>query len=426
MRLLCVSLISKTAPLRALFAPFVALVATLFMVTVESTAHAAPRALCSFEHSNASLTREGLIYLRYSLGIRDNAALVARTGFLTVHGTAAQEAINCTTCQPQLDINGSGSFDMTDAIIVSRRLAGFSGADLTAGLSLGTGSRNTQALIESFINNGCPDPNPVVVLAAGDIADCPTPTGAVQTLALLRNTPGVPVLTLGDNVYDVGSLTEFNDCFAPTWGTEMPRLRPSPGNHDYGIANATGYYSYFGANAGLNRTGYYSFDVGNWHFISLNSNIASTAGSPQELWLRNDLANTTRQCILAYWHHPRFSSSATHGSNTKMQPIWSTLMQYGATLVLSGHVHNYERFAKQNATGVADPTNGIRGFNIGTGGVGLYSMGSAIANSEFRNDSTYGIFKLTLGASNYSWQFIDTNSNVIDSGSANCNTRPSL
>jgi hypothetical protein len=249
-------------------------------------------ARCPFDRDTASLTHDGLVYVRYALGLR-GASLVAGTALTAAQAAAAAEAITCPSCLPQLDINGDGVFDANDAAVIARKLAGFTGVRLTDGLTLGTGARPDAASQQLFVASGCPVASPVVMLAAGDIAYCtaaPSQTGAAQTAAVLRRVPGVPVLTLGDNAYVDGTAIEFSGCFDPTWGVEKARLRPAPGNHDYNTANTAGYFGYFGAAAGPTARGYYSFDIGDWHIVSLNSNIDASTGSEQEQWLRADLA----------------------------------------------------------------------------------------------------------------------------------------
>ena len=197
-----------------------------------------------------------------------------------------------------------------------------------------------------------PPPGSVVLVGAGDIADCSS-SGDEATALLLDNIAGT-VFTAGDNAYSNGSATDYSQCYDPTWGRQKARTRPAPGNHEYNTSGAAPYYAYFGATAGPAGLGYYSYDLGAWHLISLNSNIAMSAGSAQEQWLRADLAANTKQCVLAYWHHPRFSSGS-HGSSTAPQPLWQALYDYNADLVISGHDHNYQRFAPQTPTGAADP-----------------------------------------------------------------------
>jgi hypothetical protein len=258
----------------------------------------------------------------------------------------------------------------------------------------------------------------VVLVGAGDIADCGS-TGDEATAALLDGIPGT-VFTAGDNAYPDGSITDFA-CYDSSWGRHKTRTRPSPGNHEYNTSGAAGYYAYFGSAAGPSGLGYYSYDLGAWHIVSLNSEVDVSTGSPQETWLRADLAASTKQCTLAYWHKPRFSSATRHGSDASMEPLWQALYDFHAEIVVVGHDHNYERFAPQTPAGVADPTTGIREFVAGTGGKGIEPGSSLIANSEVFDDTTFGVLKLTLGAGTYSWQFIPiAGQTFTDSGSGTC------
>lgn len=261
-----------------------------------------------------------------------------------------------------------------------------------------------------------------VVLAAGDIAGCSS-TGDSETAAVLAGHAGT-VLTLGDNVYDSGTPAEFADCYEPTWGAEKGRTRPSPGNHDYRTAGAAGYYGYFGAAAGDPAEGYYSYDLGNWHVVSLNSNcsiVSCQVGSAQEQWLRADLAANTKPCTVAYWHHPRYSSGANHGSYTTVQPLWQALYDSDAELVLAGHEHNYERFAPMTATGSVDTELGIRSFVVGTGGRSHYGFGAPVEGSEVGDDTTFGVLKLTLRPNSYDWEFLPVAGGTFtDSGTGPC------
>ena len=257
-----------------------------------------------------------------------------------------------------------------------------------------------------------------VLVGAGDIADCGS-SGAEATAALLDAIPGT-VFTAGDNAYSSGTASEYANCYDPTWGRHKARTRPAPGNHEYNTSDAAPYYAYFGANAGPSGRGYYSYDLGDWHLISLNSNIDMSAGSAQELWLRADLAATTKTCVLAYWHHPRFSSGS-HGSSTESQPLWQALYDYNADVVVVGHDHNYQRFAPQTPSGAPDPVRGIREFVAGTGGRSHYSFSTPIANTEAYNTDTWGVLKLTLDAASYSWEFIPiTGGTYRDSGTGAC------
>ena len=269
-------------------------------------------------------------------------------------------------------------------------------------------------------------PAPIAVagtlLAAGDIASCDS-AGDEATARLLDSHAGT-VITLGDNAYPGGSISEFIRCYDPTWGRVRARTFPSPGNHEYVTGGAAGYFEYFGEAAGDPEKGYYSFDAGEWHLISLNSNCGEVggcgAGSPQERWLRADLAASDARCVLAYWHHPRFSSGE-HGNHASMRPFWQALYDFGADVVLSGHDHDYERFAPQTPAGAADPQRGIRQFVVGTGGRSHYGFGAHVANGEVRHSGTFGVLKLTLRASGYYWQFLPVGgASFTDAGSAEC------
>jgi acid phosphatase type 7 len=267
-----------------------------------------------------------------------------------------------------------------------------------------------------------PSDDPVLV-GAGDIASCSS-SGDEATASLLTNIAGT-VVTLGDNVYDNGTATEYTNCYGPSWGRFLSRTKPTPGNHEYNTANAAGYYGYFGAAAGDPSKGYYSYDLGAWHIIVLNSNsscttISCAAGSAQDTWLRADLAAHTNVCTLAYWHHPRFNSGAAHGNNTAVANFWDALYQAGADVILNGHEHVYERFAPQTPAAVAN-ANGIRQFTVGTGGRSHYTIGTIQPNSEVRDGNTYGVLKLTLHATGYDWQFVPVaGASFTDSGTASC------
>ncbi len=259
----------------------------------------------------------------------------------------------------------------------------------------------------------------IVLVGAGDIADCSS-SGDEATANLLDNIAGT-VFTAGDNAYPDGTTANFSQCYQPSWGRHKARTRPSPGNHDYNTSGAAPYYAYFGSNAGPAGRGYYSYDLGNWHIISLNSNISMTATSPQVTWLVSDLAATTKPCVLAYWHHPRFSSSSNHGNHSETQPLWDALYNARAEIVISGHDHTYERFAPQRPDGTADASRGIREFVVGTGGRDLYNFGTPEPNSQVRYNGSFGVLKLTLGSASYSWQFIPVAGGTFtDSGSGTC------
>ena len=262
-----------------------------------------------------------------------------------------------------------------------------------------------------------PSGDPVFV-GAGDIAN--SGSGDSATAALLDGISGT-VFTTGDNVYNNGTAAEFTSYYQPTWGRHKSRTRPSPGNHDYNTSGATGYYNYFGSVAGPSGRGYYSFDLGNWHIVSLNSNISMSAGSAQEQWLRTDLASSTKPCTLAYWHHPLFTSGANHAPSTSTRPLYQALYDYNADVAVWGHNHQYERFAPMNPSGTLDNSRGLRSFVAGMGGASHYGFGTIRPNSQARNSDTYGVLKFTLHANSYTWQFVpESGKTYSDSGTGSC------
>jgi len=250
-------------------------------------------------------------------------------------------------------------------------------------------------------------------VGAGDISRCDN-NNDEATAKLLDGISGT-VFTAGDNAYDSGTYTEYLNCYDPTWGRHKSRTKPSPGNHDYQTSGAAGYFQYFN-----NVPSYYAYNLGAWRIYSLSSEIDVSASGAQATWLQSDLAANPKQCVLAYWHKPRWSSGSTHGSTSAMQAIWQILYNAGADVVISAHEHNYERFAQMNATG-STVSQGLREFVVGTGGASHYGFGSALSSSEVRNSSTSGVLKLTLSSSGYSWQFVPVaGSTFTDSGSSNC------
>ncbi|HEX9013049.1 MAG TPA: DNRLRE domain-containing protein, partial [Anaerolineaceae bacterium] len=276
-------------------------------------------------------------------------------------------------------------------------------------------------------------PAPAVLLAAGDIARCgggtstPAPgSGAQITSDLLLNASG-SLFTLGDNSNDSGSLDEYINCFGPTWGRLKDRLTPAMGNHDIIADNQGGpYFSYFGAPAHPESFGHFSLDLGAWHIVVLNAECAvggqgCGAGSPQETWLRGDLAAHPGKCILAIWHQPLFTSG-TQSGYTEMRAFWQALYDYHADIILNGHNHNYERFAPQDPFANSDPANGVREFVVGTGGASLDASSFPLAaNEEVRSTAAYGYLKLSLYPGSYTWQFIPQPGSIFtDSGSSTC------
>lgn len=275
-----------------------------------------------------------------------------------------------------------------------------------------------------------------VIMAAGDIAcdpqssnfnDARGKNGNCQMMAtadLVIQKKPTAVLALGDNQYEKGEFINFQKSYDPTWGRFKAITRPVPGNHEYYKSNAEGYFQYFGKLAGDRDKGYYSFNLGNWHLIALNSNCDAiggcSAGSAQEKWLKADLQKNPKTCTLAYWHHPRFSSGV-HGNNKIVEDLWKDLYEAGTELVLSGHDHSYERFAPQGLDEKLDTQKGIRQIVVGNGGKNLYPFKTLRANSEVRDNETYGVLKVSLHAKSYDWELMPIAGDTFtDKGSTLC------
>ena len=255
-----------------------------------------------------------------------------------------------------------------------------------------------------------------VLIGAGDIGFCGSP-GAEATARVLDRLPGT-VFTAGDNAYTNGTRAEFQNCYAPSWGRHLARTRPVAGNHEY-ASGAGAYFEYFGSSAGPSGAGYYSYAVGPWRVIALNSEIPVFAGSEQLMWLRSELASTRTLCTAVIWHRPLFSSGR-HGDNPDMRDVWRTLYEYDVDVVINGHDHSYERFAPQDPDGRYDPARGIREFVAGTGGAPLYEFSSLRPNSEVRA-SAWGIASFTLNGNGYQWEFVPVDGESFrDMGSAAC------
>ena len=274
-----------------------------------------------------------------------------------------------------------------------------------------------------------------VIMAAGDIACGSGSSGAsckqMQTSDLLMQQNPDAVLLTGDNQYEDGELPDYQSFYDPSWGRKKSITHPAIGNHEYGDPNGKGTFDYFNGvgnfsgPAGDRDKAYYSYDLGNWHLIALNSNCSKaggcSAGSAQEQWLRADLAANTKPCTLAYWHHPRWTSDTRDFDTPAVQSFWNALYDYGAEVVLVGHSHFYERFAPQNPSHQLDNSLGIRQFIVGTGGRNVYGFGTIEANSQVRNGTTFGALKMTLHPGSYDWQFLPiAGSSFTDSGTTFC------
>lgn len=264
-----------------------------------------------------------------------------------------------------------------------------------------------------------------ILVGAGDIASCDDLAGAYATAKLIEKVPGT-VFAAGDLAYPNGSDEDFAKCYQPTWGRFKDRTRPAPGNHEYHSDGASGYNRYFGAAAGDPTKGYYSYDLGAWHILALNSECDQVGGcdaaSPQGNWLVQDLAQHPAGCTLAYFHKPLFSSGGSHGNDPLMKPLWDELYHAGADIVINGHDHNYERFGPQDPDGKLDTVHGIREFVVGSGGKNSHrALGQTKPNSEIRNGDTFGVLKLTLHAKSYDWEFLpEAGKTFTDSGTGTC------
>jgi acid phosphatase type 7 len=338
------------------------------------------------------------------------------------------------TCSLDIDAEGTPDYTFTDCQVSSSQTHHYSLAGLYKAILAVTDSANTATAAVSTVITSPPEP--VTILAAGDIACDPASENFNGGLGnenrcrqkyvadLIGQINPDAVLTLGDTQYEESTLEQFMASYDLSWGKYKAITYPAVGNHEYLTADASGYYSYFGAAAGDPSKGYYSYDLGAWHIVALNSNCNKVGGceadSPQGQWLKADLAAHPNTCTLAYWHHPRFSSGH-HGSDAGYVDFWETLQQAGAEIVLVGHDHNYERFAPQDASGNADPEHGLRQFVVGTGGKGLRPFELVQANSEVRNGEVYGLLKLTLEPSSYAWEFVpEAGAIFTDVGSSSC------
>jgi hypothetical protein len=286
-----------------------------------------------------------------------------------------------------------------------------------------------------------------ILVGAGDIARCypdgnpleavpASQTPAEATAKLLDRIPGT-VMAVGDNAYEYGSPTDYATCYDPTWGRHKARTRPATGNHEYLTPDAAGYFGYFGVAAHPETNGYYSYDIGQWHVVVLNSTPQWALCPPQpplqsaddgrrcvgdrtqQAWLAADLLAHTSLCTIAYFHHPRFSSGE-HGNQYEMQQFWDILYANNVDVVISGHDHDYERFAPQNPDAVADPVRGIREIVVGTGGAQLRPFATVVQNSQVRLAGIHGVLALALGDGGYGWAFVSVDGNVRDSGGGGC------
>jgi len=263
----------------------------------------------------------------------------------------------------------------------------------------------------------------VTLVGAGDIAGCDFKHDS-KTARLLGRIPAT-VFTLGDSVYPDGTRKQFRDCYDPTWGKYKKRTRPSVGNRDYETSGAEPYFDYFGWRAGKPSRGYYSYDLGAWHIVALNSNCKEVGGcewrSAQGHWLRRDLDRHRARCTLAYFHHPLYASGSGYDS-PEVKPFWHILYNHHAEVILNGHAHRYERFARIKPSGARSLAKGIRQFIVGTGGApGEFQHGSDEPRVQAKKTGAPGVLKLELGSGFYHWKFVPVaGRNYTDSGRARC------
>lgn len=370
---------------------------------------------------------------RLRLHVADDPAAASAAGgrFALVSSTSWTEAGTTWANRPAID--GSGLWTL-GAVRRNAWVAMDVGWAVRAGTTLEVGATSTSADLAAFDSRESASPPqlvvtieepatsaPVTVQAAGDIARCESPRDEA-TAALLAGS-SAPILALGDLAYPGSGPTDIVDCFGPSWGVHRARIRPVIGNHEYRVSGAAPYWSYFGAAAGPSGKGWYSFDLGAWHVVALNSNCSEVGCGPaseQLAWLRADLAASSKPCIAAMWHHPLFSS-ATGKVDASVAPFWDALDAAGADLVLNGHIHAYERFAPQSSSGVAR-ASGIRQLIVGTGGMSLEPLPPTPApNSVARNATDHGVLQLTLGDGRWSWEFVPVAGGTYrDAGSATC------
>jgi hypothetical protein len=253
------------------------------------------------------------------------------------------------------------------------------------------------------------------VVAVGDIGWCGS-TGTPAAAQLVDSLPG-RLLLVGDIAYPNGSAQDFQRCFDPSWGRFRGRWHASPGNHDYLTPNASAYFDYFGGAAGDERSGYYTLVVGDWQILMLDSNIPTQRNSPQWEFVRRELDLQRRPCTLALWHHPLFSSGQ-NGPNLYMRDMYALLEASSVDVLVTGHDHVYERFAKQTVEGLPSE-RGVREFIVGTGGAELYRFVTAAPNSEARI-AQFGALHLSLQPTGYRWEFVLTDGGLGDSGNDTC------
>jgi len=284
----------------------------------------------------------------------------------------------------------------------------------------------------------------LTILAVGDIVRCPLPDnltknfdalaslarqpvpldrtkiGAVQTANLVENWPDAPILGLGDLVYRRGAPHEFADCFDPIWGHLRDRILPTPGNHEYYTPGAYAYYDYWAEKAGPERRGYYFVRAGNWLILSLNSEVDASPGSDQYLWLQEVLTLASEPCILGFYHRPAFSLQP-RDQTENAKHLFAQLHKAGASVVLNGHNHFYERTHPLRADGTIDADDGTLSFVVGTGGGSLTADRDPVPTTHSAYFEHTGVLRLELRRDDFAWAFHSASANtVLDQGAQDC------
>ncbi|HST26338.1 MAG TPA: metallophosphoesterase, partial [Gaiellaceae bacterium] len=347
------------------------------------------------------------------------SATVDTTGssFDTLLGVYTGSAVNALTSIASNDNNGSSQTSLVTFSAVA-------GTTYEIAVDGSNGASGSVTLDWSVAGSGGGDP---VVVAAGDQHACDG-TGDDQTAALIGPLAPTLVLPLGDESGEYGYLSEFLTCYDPTWGVFKSISRPVPGNHDYeGDSTASGYFTYWGSLAGNPGQGWYSYDVGTWHVLAINSNCGLVGGcgtgSPEVQWIKSDLAAHPNVCTLAYFHHPLYTSTPEPGYNGPVHDIFNALYKGGVDVVVNAHTRSYERFAPQDADGHVDNQYGVREFVVATGGATLDPTNNHAPNSQAWQASTLGVLKLTLHPTSYDWQFVPVaGGSYTDSGTGSCHS----
>lgn len=325
-------------------------------------------------------------------------------------------------------------------LAIERQVAGFVVSEARARFSTSEGPTPTDILASATTADGT-----TTLLAVGDIASCKKRSGIVaalpntahlvglpspydtttalanQTAALALDWPNVPILALGDTVYRKGSPVEYAGCFEPTWGALKPRILPAPGNHEYKTPGAFGYFDYFGQQAGPDRRGWYAAHVPGWLILSLNSEVDAQPGSEQATWLDEQLKDTDGVCVLAFYHKPAHSLVERGGRENAVH-LFRQLQKNGATLVLNGHNHFFERTAPLDDTGARSRDIGTVAFTVGTGGK-TKTVKPSIETTDAAVFGRTGMLRLELSSGKYSWAYVDAiTREVLDEGTQPCNS----